>query len=553
MKVATIRVRDERRVGLVDEKRGMVAAFDLPLAKAKEGVLALVEREAKPDPLSPTPLEEVVLEAPAPRPRQHLLRRQELSRAREEFSASGFDSSAASGAAPEHPIIFSKVPECVVPGKAVVRIDPSVSQAIDYEAELAVIIGSGGRGIKPAHAMNHVWGSIIVNDVTARDLQGRHSQWLIGKSQDTFCPMGPCAVSRDEINLSDTEIRCWINGELRQNANTRDLVFDVPTIIATISAGITLRPGDIIATGTPAGVGIGFKPPKYLAHGDVARIEISGYRRVGERVPGDGKMSGATLGRIALEIDGDGPPIVFNPWPRGHVELVPAAPRSAERLSLHPPRPARRGPLSPSLRRDLNRRARLRRARHPGPCRGRSRASHRTLDGDAGRIAGRGVCAPETVLSLTLFGPIGEPNEAMRERLRDRARLVRREGMLAGTDAIAAAALSAATKSANPVVAAYVRESHLRQDTEGFAQSCEALAAAQAPDLRGVRCPVLLVTGEDDAVAPPLAAQGLADKIRGAKLKVLARCGHWTPLDVGFPRNARGSRPITSGRCSIAR
>ena len=106
-----------------------------------------------------------------------------------------------------------------------------------------------------------MWGYTIINDVTARDLQGRHSQWLIGKSQDTFCPMGPWAVTRDEIDLADTQIRCWINGELRQNANTRDLIFDVPTIIATISAGVTLCPGDIIATGTPAGVGIGFTPP----------------------------------------------------------------------------------------------------------------------------------------------------------------------------------------------------------------------------------------------------------------------------------------------------
>ena len=118
-----------------------------------------------------------------------------------------------------------------------------VSQAVDYEAELGVIIGKGGRGIEPSHALDHVWGYTIINDVTARDLQGRHSQWLIGKSQDTFCPMGPWAVTRDEIDLADTQIRCWINGELRQNANTRDLIFDVPTIIATISAGVTLCPG----------------------------------------------------------------------------------------------------------------------------------------------------------------------------------------------------------------------------------------------------------------------------------------------------------------------
>ena len=168
------------------------------------------------------------------------------------------------------------MPECVIAHKQTVRIDRSVTQAVDYEAELGVIIGRAGRCIAPGRALDHVWGYTIINDVTARDLQGRYSQWLIGKSQDTFCPMGPWAVTRDDIDLADTAIRCWINGELRQSANTRDLIFDVPTIIATISAGVTLQPGDVIATGTPAGVGIGFKPPKYLLPGDVARIEIGG-------------------------------------------------------------------------------------------------------------------------------------------------------------------------------------------------------------------------------------------------------------------------------------
>jgi 2-keto-4-pentenoate hydratase/2-oxohepta-3-ene-1,7-dioic acid hydratase in catechol pathway len=180
------------------------------------------------------------------------------------------------GAVPKHPIIFSKVPDCVIAHRSFVSIDRKVSEAIDYEAELGVIIGKGGRGIAASNALDHVWGYTIINDVTARDLQGLYSQWLIGKSQDTFCPMGPWAVTRDEIDLKDTKIQCWINGELRQSANTRDLIFDVATIIETISAGVTLIPGDVIASGTPAGVGIGFRPPKYLTSGDVARIEISG-------------------------------------------------------------------------------------------------------------------------------------------------------------------------------------------------------------------------------------------------------------------------------------
>jgi 2-keto-4-pentenoate hydratase/2-oxohepta-3-ene-1,7-dioic acid hydratase in catechol pathway len=277
MKIATYRVGGERRVGVVDERRQTVSAFDIPEAEAIHGVLALIDRSEPPRTLQPTPLREVVLEAPIPRPRRNIfcVGKNYHDHARE-FAASGFDSSAGAGAVPSHPIVFSKVPECVIAHRAPVSIDRRVSEAIDYEAELGVIIGKGGRGIEPAAALDHVWGYTIINDVTARDLQGRYSQWLIGKSQDTFCPMGPWAVTRDELDLDDARIQCWINGELRQDANTRDLVFDVPTIIATISAGVTLVPGAVIATGTPAGVGIGFKPPRYLVPGDLARIEIAG-------------------------------------------------------------------------------------------------------------------------------------------------------------------------------------------------------------------------------------------------------------------------------------
>jgi 2-keto-4-pentenoate hydratase/2-oxohepta-3-ene-1,7-dioic acid hydratase in catechol pathway len=269
-------VGGERRIGVVDVARHAVAAFDIAESDSRLGLTALLNRPT-PRTLSPMPLSEAFLEAPIPRPARNIfcVGKNYHEHARE-FAASGFDSSAVAGAIPKHPIIFSKVPECVVAHRASVVIDPAVSRAVDYEAELGVIIGKGGRGIKAADALDHVWGYTILNDVTARDLQGLHSQWLIGKSQDTFCPMGPWAVTRDEIDLADTKIQCWVNGELRQSANTRDLIFDVPTLIETISAGITLAPGDVIATGTPAGVGIGFKPPKYLVPGDVVRIEIAG-------------------------------------------------------------------------------------------------------------------------------------------------------------------------------------------------------------------------------------------------------------------------------------
>ena len=169
----------------------------------------------------------------------------------------------------------------VGPGADVHLPGAAISSQIDYEAELSVVIGEGGKNIARANAMKHVYGYTIINDVTARDVQMRHAQWDLGKSFDTFCPMGPWLVTADELDGSDTRVRCWVtpqggSAELRQDARTSDLIFDIPTLIETCSRGITLLPGDIIATGTAAGVGMGMKPPRWLQHGDVVRIEIDG-------------------------------------------------------------------------------------------------------------------------------------------------------------------------------------------------------------------------------------------------------------------------------------
>ncbi|MER8828988.1 fumarylacetoacetate hydrolase family protein [Mesorhizobium sp. M0938] len=287
MRVATFSIAGERRVGIVDLDSQSVAPFDIPVEQAQLGVLALLRRNGAgmPRTLSPLPLAQVELEAPIPLPARNIfcVGKNYYEHAHE-FARSGFDSSAGSGAIPQHPIIFSKVPESVVATHSSVLIDPSVSTAIDYEAELAVIIGKGGRGISKADAYDHVWGYTIVNDVTARDLQGKYSQWLIGKSQDTFCPMGPWAITKDEFDLENASVRCFVNDDLRQNSKISLLIFDIPTIISTLSQGITLKPGDIIATGTPVGVGIGFDPPKYLKAGDLVRVEIDGIGTLENRI-----------------------------------------------------------------------------------------------------------------------------------------------------------------------------------------------------------------------------------------------------------------------------
>jgi 2-keto-4-pentenoate hydratase/2-oxohepta-3-ene-1,7-dioic acid hydratase in catechol pathway len=225
----------------------------------------------------------VKLKAPVPLPLRNIMCvGKNYHEHAKEFSASGFDSSStgAADAIPTAPIIFTKVPQSVIGPGEPIRYPTGVSEQLDYEAELAVIIGMGGRGIAKADALKHVWGYTIVNDVTARDLQARHKQWFLGKSMDSFAPMGPWAVTADEVDLATAGIRCWVNDELRQDAKIADLIFDIPTLIETISAGITLLPGDIIATGTPAGVGIGFKPPRFLKKGDVVAMEVDGIGRL---------------------------------------------------------------------------------------------------------------------------------------------------------------------------------------------------------------------------------------------------------------------------------
>jgi 2-keto-4-pentenoate hydratase/2-oxohepta-3-ene-1,7-dioic acid hydratase in catechol pathway len=203
-----------------------------------------------------------------------------------EFSASGYDASADGGrdVQPTHPVVFTKPASAVIGPGEPIESHAELTAELDYEAELGVVIGRGGRGINAAEAMNHVFGYTIVNDVTARDLQRRHRQWFLGKALDRSSPVGPSVVTADELELASTIIECRVNGELRQKASVADLIFDVPTLIATISAGIALVPGDVIATGTPAGVGIGFSPPRFLHPGDEVSITVEPIGTITNRV-----------------------------------------------------------------------------------------------------------------------------------------------------------------------------------------------------------------------------------------------------------------------------
>jgi 2-keto-4-pentenoate hydratase/2-oxohepta-3-ene-1,7-dioic acid hydratase in catechol pathway len=256
-------------------------ATPLAVADASTGALGVIQALARGETLPPAsgtrlPVDAITLRAPLPRPLRSLFCAGRNYRAHAaELAGSVFRDSL-----PKEdlwPIVFGKLPECVIgPFDAVRMPGATVSSEIDYESELAVVIGRGGRDISRSRAMDHVFGYTVVNDVSARNVQVRHLQWDLGKSFDTFCPMGPWIVSADELDGANTRVRGWVNGELRQDGWTKDLIFDIPTLIETCSRGITLHPGDVIATGTPSGVGMGFKPPKWLRAGDVVRIEIDG-------------------------------------------------------------------------------------------------------------------------------------------------------------------------------------------------------------------------------------------------------------------------------------
>ncbi len=285
MKFVTVKDQDSEFIGLVDESENRV----LPLKRAwqarfgnhdfpetlLDGIEMGKEFTDKVQQLVETvtveaylPLDSLTLLAPIPTPRKNIfcVGKNYAEHAIEMGSKEDI---------PTDPIVFSKAPTSVIGSGAKVLNHQEVTDELDYEGELAVIIGKKGRGISREEALDYVFGYTILNDVTARDLQKRHKQYLIGKSLDTSCPMGPWVVHASNIeNPNHLAIETKVNGEVRQFSNTENFIFSIEEIIHVLSRGMTLEPGDIIATGTPAGVGKGFKPPRFLKPGDEMEITI---------------------------------------------------------------------------------------------------------------------------------------------------------------------------------------------------------------------------------------------------------------------------------------
>ncbi len=452
-----------------------------------------------------------------------------------EFARSGFDATGSPDGqhVPEYPVVFTKPAATIIATGD--RIDPhtDITAALDYEGEIGVIIGKRASKVSRAEATDYVWGYTLINDMTARDLQRDHKQWFIGKSLDTFCPTGPWAVSADEVDPATLRLQTRVNGELRQDVLASQMIFDVPAIIENLSAGITLEPGDVIATGTPVGVGIGFDPPKYLQVGDEVTVSGTGLgvlrNVIGDPADPD-HLVRAGARRLFVEKTGTGPAVVLIHGLGGATTVYdPQVDALAETHTV--------------LRYDLSGHGR-------SPLAGAA-----SIDGwvaeladllDAENITETALVAhsmgtlvantfaaryPERVTRIALLGAVRAQNEQAQAATRARAGTVRAGGMSAVADTIVAAALSKTTHSDRPLAVALVRELLLGQDPEGYATACEALAAAVEPDFAAITAPVLLITGDEDKVSPIATNDDLFALYPHARLQVLDGVGHWHGLE----------------------
>jgi 2-keto-4-pentenoate hydratase/2-oxohepta-3-ene-1,7-dioic acid hydratase in catechol pathway/pimeloyl-ACP methyl ester carboxylesterase len=477
-----------------------------------------------------------------------------------EFNSSGFDSSDKVDI-PSHPVIFTKRYTSIIAAGEEIYVHPKFTSTADYEGEIGVIIGKPGFRITESEAWSHVWGYTIINDMTARERQRDHKQFYIGKSPDTFCPMGPIAVPASSLPKT-LRVQTHVNGELRQDATTEDLIFSIPYLIKTMSEAQTLQPGDVLATGTPAGVGLGLKPPVYLKEGDTIEVSVTGLGTLRNSIaeaaspnPTATKPPQTALGcsntRLPssqlTRIDGkeiyysrsgpeSGVPIVFIHGLGGsHTSFLPLIhtlgleyTHTVHLFDLEGHGASPTHPLSvlsiSSFASDLA-----------------GVFSHAGIqDGEGAVIVAHSMgclvalsfaaAHPEKVSQLILLGPpaLPFPSEGV-SALHSRADLVRREGMLNIASLIAQSGTSPQTQTKYPIAVAAVRLSIASQDIEGYAKACTALAAAEAPAFDKIRAKVTVVTGSEDGVSPVDACGDIVRSLgeRG-EVKVLEEVGHWS-------------------------
>ena len=303
MRVATFRSGDDvgsLRLGVARDEQIIDVALASDrlgmgdLSGAASGMLALIAGgeqalqalaqvvERAPDE-AVQPLARVELVAPIPRPRKNVLC---VGRNYAEHAAESLRAIGQEVTLPQFPNIFTKAVTAVTGPYSDIPFDATVSERLDWEVELAVIVGTAGRQIAREDALRHVWGYTVLNDVSARDIQNRPGvQWFLGKGLDGSCPIGPWIVTTDELpDPTHLRLRLLVNDVVKQEDTTAHMLFDIPTLLADISRGMTLEPGDILATGTPAGVGFARTPPEFLRPGDVMESEIEGIGAMRNRV-----------------------------------------------------------------------------------------------------------------------------------------------------------------------------------------------------------------------------------------------------------------------------
>src|SRR5690242_12502924 len=278
MRIAAINSPQGKIFGVVQDDNFRPFSVGRASIRDLRHVIRLIGEGSPPEYGEPTALSRAKLAAPVgPLAKNVICVGKNYHEHAQEFARSGVDQSGDKQEVPADPVIFTKSTSSLADPFQKIAASADPTQTVDYEGELGVVIAKRCKNVKRETALEHVFAYTIVNDVTARAVQQRHKQWFLGKSLDSFCPVGPWLVTRDEFGAPDAqELATYVNGERRQQALLRDMIFDVPTFIETVAAYVTLEPGDLLATGTPAGVGIAFDPPRYLKPGDEVRVAISG-------------------------------------------------------------------------------------------------------------------------------------------------------------------------------------------------------------------------------------------------------------------------------------
>ncbi|TKA83477.1 hypothetical protein B0A55_00563 [Friedmanniomyces simplex] len=486
-----------------------------------------------------------------------------------EFNASGYDSSDKVDM-PTHPVIFTKRATSIIANEEDILLHEGFTETLDYEGEIGVIVGKGGFQISETEAEQHVWGYTIINDVTAREKQRDHKQFFIGKSADSYCPMGPLALPKSALPQTLT-VTTHVNGELRQKGTTEDLIFSVTNLISTLSQSQTLRPGDVIATGTPAGVGFGLKPPVFLQPGDTVEVSVTGLgtlrskvakadadnhvtKRIREEslIPINNlSITNGGLGLTTLSNGkqlramklGNGPSsIVFIHGLGGNMSYY--TPVLAE-LGLNKEDQSQYTSLLFDLEghgmSPTKATSKLTIESYAEDIRGLIETMSIPTENGITLVAHSMGCLvaslfasqhSDLVKRMILIGPPPCPLPAGgADASVKRAAAVRAEGMRNVAMTVATAGTSAKTKSDRPLAFTTVQMSLLSQDPEGYAKGCTALAGAKDLNIDlakvGKAVKSLVITGEEDKVSPPAHARKLAETLGAGEATVLPGVGHW--------------------------